>query len=262
MIKEKSSPKDWKINDVFYTKIKHKDELYNNKYLLFIKVGEYQWSKNSKIPVFWLKITKDNNLPETKEEIDNLEFIITSMTVWEERFFPLMGDYQEMIKDLEEKKKVKFFPDDFGYLHEYRFALIAFNRKYVPEELEYLGNFEVTPPKDEYIPFSELSINAYRWENLFDNLLERYKLYNLRQSIMYEKEYSENLHKQNKEVFDMQVNLTKYDYFCKEKYNMGYFEFIDKQRTQAKLKNMSKEAKDALKDLTAIAQKYEDLEDE
>ena len=62
--------------------------------------------------------------------------------------------------------------------------------------------------------------------------------------------------KENKEVFDMQVNLTKYDYFCKEKYNMGYFEFIDKQRTQAKLKNMSKEAKEALKDLTAIADKY------
>ena len=79
---------------------------------------------------------------------------------------------------------------------------------------------------------------------------------------MYDKEYSENLHKENKEVFGMQVNLTKYDYFCKEKYNMGYFEFINKQRTQAKLKNMSKEAKKALKDLTAIAQKYEDLEDE
>ena len=256
MIKEKSSPKDWKINDVFYTKIKHKDELYNNKYLLFIKVGERGWATKSNIPVFWLKITKDNNLPKTKEEIDNLEFIITSMTVWENRFLPLMGGYQEMIKDLEEKKKVKFFPDDFGYLHAYRFALIAFNRKYVPEELEYLGNFEVTPPKDEYIPFCEQSINTYRWENLFDNLLERYKLYNLRQSIMYEKEYSENLHKENKEEFDMLFNLTKYDYFYKKKYNMGYFEFIDKQRTQAKLKNMSKEAKEALKDLTAIADKY------
>ena len=69
MIKEKESPKNWLINDTFYLKITN-NEMYNGKYLIFNKVGERTSAGKTPFPVFRAKITNDERLPKTKEELE------------------------------------------------------------------------------------------------------------------------------------------------------------------------------------------------
>ena len=45
------------------------------RHLIFIKIDIYENSVGGKDPVFWIKITDDDKIPKTVEEINNLEFI-------------------------------------------------------------------------------------------------------------------------------------------------------------------------------------------
>ena len=88
-MKDKSNPWNWEIGDTFYLKLEGlEDEEFNNRYLIFIKIDNYEYRVHG-LPIFYVKITKNDTLPKTKEEIDDLEFIQTSFVLWEERFKPL-----------------------------------------------------------------------------------------------------------------------------------------------------------------------------
>ena len=88
-MKDKTNPWNWEIGDTFYLKLEGlEDEEFNNRYLIFIKMGEEEYRVHG-LPVFYVKITKNDVLPKTKEEIDRLEFVQTSVEFWENRFKPL-----------------------------------------------------------------------------------------------------------------------------------------------------------------------------
>ena len=76
-----SKRKTWKKWDTFYYKIESENEIINNRYLLFVKVDDTQWY-DKKFPVFRVLITKDNKLPTSFEEVNNLEHVQTSQVYW------------------------------------------------------------------------------------------------------------------------------------------------------------------------------------
>ena len=73
--------KDWITGDTFALLIKntkYKEE--NGKYLIFIYDDYAKDELSRSYPVFRVKITKDKKLPQTKEELENLEYIIIDVS--------------------------------------------------------------------------------------------------------------------------------------------------------------------------------------
>ena len=203
MIKEKESPKNWLINDTFYLKITG-DEMYNGKYLIFNKVGERKSAGKTPFPVFRAKITNDERLPKTKEELEKLEYVIIGLTLWEERFIPYSSRSKEQLEqEKEEKSKTTFCPDEFGNLNNYLFSLMLVRKSKVPSDLKYLGNFELTPPKDEYIPFTEFNIDLVLPEKLQEGIIKDYELFNKRKSLLYDMRYSNKIRNEAKLRIDV-----------------------------------------------------------
>jgi len=179
----------WKIGDTFAYKIKNNEE-YKDRYLILIRYENSSWDDiDTSSPSFRVKITKDRNLPTTKEEIDKLEYIKIYLCPYCDRFLPYSGEIsnEELIK---ERSKVKFYPDKHGRLTEYIISLHCYRKNL--QELEnfiYLGNFDINSPKKEYIPFCNLNCRIIILEDIEERILEFYEDYNLKKGVYYDKEY-------------------------------------------------------------------------
>ena len=121
---------DWKIGDTYAYKIEQsisKDINLIGKYLIFRKVDEYKSNKIYESPIVYAQITNDNKLPKTKDETENLQYIITA--------------------------------NEGNVRHQYRMKLDNVQRKEKNDELIYLGNYiNVITPSDEYIQKEKISI--------------------------------------------------------------------------------------------------------
>lgn len=171
---DKLELKKWKSGDVFALKIsssKYPD--YNGRYLIFIKcdIDKEDWLTRSRtIKYFRIKITSKKELPSSAEEIDNLEYVKVFACDYDLEKFK----YPDDVVDL----KI----DKFNSIYIYLMKLWAF--KYViPEDLIYIGNFEITPPENEYIPYYRTHCVPLRiWDDgkeLTDVILKQYEDYNL-----------------------------------------------------------------------------------
>lgn len=172
MLKEKENPKKWEIGDTFYYKIENYSEELDGRYMLFIKADIY-----NDIPSFRVKVTPYNKLPKTKEELELLGYARLQTRLWEQRFSPLNGKLS-IEKLIEERNKVKFYPDENGILYIYQVMINITSRKHIPKEWEYLGNFNLSLPIDEYIPFQKFDIWGFIWNYGSKYLLDKYVRYN------------------------------------------------------------------------------------
>ena len=177
---------EWEVGDVFAYQLDSdlaSEEGLWGRYILVQKVDAYTWHPGHIIPIVYAKITKDDRLPTSAEEYDQLEYIQTSFTKYEDRFLPIDRNRED---DIAEKSKLKYEVDEYGYLPEYRIELISTSKKVIPSRLVYIGNFpDITPPKKEFIPHSKLNIYAVRWKDFEQRLIERYTGYNLRREAIY-----------------------------------------------------------------------------
>ena len=184
---------EWKIGDVFAyplnSEYAREKGLYG-RYFLFQKIGETIYYPGHIIPIVWVKITVDDQLPLDKNDFDKLEYVQTSAT----RFDPFVEEFhidsrglteEEFLEKVNKKKEELDF-DEFGYLPQYRIALINTSKRVIPKNLVFVGNYQNTkPPKREFVPRSELSIPSFVWK-FFDNIMiERYCGYNLRKFDIY-----------------------------------------------------------------------------
>lgn len=170
----------FKENDIYALEIKNISEEYNGRYIIIIKNSILGWSKFIDKRIFRFKITKKKELPKL-EEIDDLEYIITHFQHELEKYFPGEGiPFEELRK---KRDKVKVYPDEYGYLYTC-ISEVYFYNKNIPEDLVYIGNKKLKLPEHEYIPFSEYGYNyqARTWENIVENLVQRYEDFNLRKS--------------------------------------------------------------------------------
>lgn len=179
---------EWKINDVFAYKLESdlaKEKGLYDKYFLMQKIDEAIWHPGHVIPIVRVKLTKSDNLPTNEQMFDKLEYVQISNTKYEDRFLPF--DVRYSIKEqIEEKSKIKYNTDAFGYLTEYLLKLISTSKKTIPKKLIYIGNFtHVKPPMIEFIPHDKLSISSCSWKNFETSLIESYCGFNLKQYGIY-----------------------------------------------------------------------------
>lgn len=201
MLKEKRNPRDWEIGDTFYYQINNPDVNIDKRYFIFIKVGNLD-----KEPIFRVKITEGNTLLRTNKELERLEYIKTMVITWEDRFIPFDGHIsdEELIM---ERNKIKFYPDEFGFLHEYLINISIRTRRNVPKDWDYLGNFALTPPQDEYIPFSPYNIRGCLWITAKEELVRDYYRYNKRDINFYNKKIASERRKYDEGFMRMAISL-------------------------------------------------------
>ena len=197
---DKTKISSWEDNDVFALKINTEEyKEYNGKYIIFIytDIRKEKWKTTRTTCFFRAKITKSKILPKTKEEIDKLEYIKTSTY----GYLYEKNRHEEDVKDLK--------PDEYNLLNTYVLEICAYKYK-IPENLIYLGNFNIKKPGNEYIPFSMHHMILYSFwveknSNVIDQLLMSYKLFNLKESGLYSKEgRKEYIERQKCEIEIMQ----------------------------------------------------------
>ena len=217
IIKEKKHPKNWVNGDTFILEINSSDyPQYNGEYLIFNKVDDYSWGTKSNLSVFRIKITNDKKIPKTKEELEKLDYIIVRSWVWEERFKPLM-EYPDCIRQIEERSKIKYYPDEFGYLNSYLYVIYVLFSRQVPEGFQYIGNYNLTPPKDEYVPFHKGNYGFDKFNILTDKLVSSYHKYNKRNSKIYSEEAAKRRHEIERGAFEGANKFFKSMYEAEQK---------------------------------------------
>ncbi len=180
-----------KEGDTYIYQIKNYSEEYNGRYLVFIKCSPLEFDTNKyinlkygKYPVFRVKITKDNVKPKTREEVENLEYCKICATHFIERFLPHTDDEKLIAR----RSKQKFYPDEYNFLYSYLMSL-ACTKKFFLENFEYLGNFELSTPTEEFFRYDEVSLirNMY-WKYFEKTILNSYIDYNLKKGAIYTEE--------------------------------------------------------------------------
>ena len=210
-----SKRKIWKKWDTFYYKIESENEIINNRYLLFVKVDDTQWYEKYSCPIFRVLITKNDKLPTSFEEVNNLEHVQTSQVYWYERWNSTdlhNMDYYHVIK---ERCNMKYYPDELNFLKIYPASIVIDSRKNLPDNWHYLGNYPITNfPKDEYVPFYESKIedNCYYWKpdgrNDIKRMVQNYLNYNLKSIYP---ELKKNIRKTKKaSMFWMMAKISAY----------------------------------------------------
>lgn len=182
---------EWKIGDVFAYQLESdlaKERGLYGRYFLIQKVDEGIWYPGHIVPIVYVKITSDTNLPLNVEEYNQLEYIQTWFTKYEERFLPI--DMSRPQEDIAEKSKINYHVDEYGFLPQYRVTLLNTSKRVIPKKLIYAGNYVNTVcPQKEFIPHSKQNIVAVPWKQ-FDETFETkmIKLYcghNLRELSIY-----------------------------------------------------------------------------
>ena len=150
---------------------------YEGRYLILIRylpehikeeVGE---DTKYAYATFYFKITKDDKLPQTQEEIEELEFVKIGVVY--------IGDREARSGEKDE------------YKHQYHYLYgVDFYKKKDFKELIYLGNFPLNRmPEYEFMPHDYVSCGGYCtkfcWKS---HILERYEDNNLRKGYHFTEE--------------------------------------------------------------------------
>lgn len=182
---EKFKAKNWQVGDTFAIKIKHKNPFYNGKYLILIK-GNYYWNSDNRYSqTFLLKITKNDKLPLSLEEINSLEFIKTGYIHFIERFSSRSVGMENYDMVLERCKNLKFYPDEYNYLYMYDTAYWIDNRRKY-DNLIYLGNYDIDYPQDEFSPVCfTYRKSVVEMDDLVEDAINKYEDFNLKKSKIY-----------------------------------------------------------------------------
>ena len=154
---------------------------------LFIYTG-----KNQKVtmPIFRIKLTKDNYLPKNKKELENLEYIIDVVFVIEQAL---------RYNDEEYNNKIKKIQDSYGYLYSYQLSILTSSKDKMPKDIIYLGNYKLKEPVNEY--YACMNIQLKLWKNVQDSLIFNYKNNNLNENNRFDENICRKWHEQNKVIY-------------------------------------------------------------
>lgn len=181
----------WKLGDVFAYRLESdlaKERGLHGRYFLIQKVDECVWYPGHIVPIVYVKISNGANLPSNIDEYNQLEYVQTWFTKYEDRFLPI--DMSRPEEDIAEKSKADYQIDEYGFLPQYRVKLLNTSKKVIPKKLIYVGNYVNTiPPQKEFIPHSRENIVAVPWkqfdETFETKMIKRYCGHNLRELSIY-----------------------------------------------------------------------------
>ena len=182
-----------KTGDTFAWKIESADyPEFNGRYLILTYYFNERFEVE-KSKLFRAKITKNDEIPCSEQELDKLENIIIECNI-----------YDFAIEEYEEAKNIK--PDSYGYIYQYTFS-IYIDRKTLPKKMQYLGNFSLKDiPNEFYVPNGTRDQGSACWKYLEHNLLQKYVLYNQKKFIGYTKEGNKKIY----EIASQDVETQKF----------------------------------------------------
>lgn len=161
---------DWNNYDVFSYKLESdyaKEKGIYGRHLIFIKIDIHENSVGGKEAAFWIKITNDDKIPKTVEEINNLEFI----EIVNHRF----EDKNMIFKD----KDINVKPNKRGMIPIYRSSICTSSKRSIPKKLIYIGNFPgIIPPADETLGYEDVYMIGPWWHNFEEDIIDDYFIYN------------------------------------------------------------------------------------
>ena len=189
-------------NDVFALKIEK--PIYKEQFLILIKHINPKWNNNM---LFRAKLTKNKTIPETYEELEELEYIKIKCVPYEERFLPLSEKALDDIL-IKERSKTKFYPDEYNYLYQYVFQL-SLSKKDDYNNLIYLGNYELSTPKEEYYPFVKEAVDLILYRDVIENLLSYYEGLNQKGYLIYDPAHCKKVHEQAAIHMEVLLNYDK-----------------------------------------------------
>ncbi len=183
----------WNFGDVFAYQLESdlaKERGLYGRYFLIQKVDEATWDSGIIVPIVYVKITSDVNLPSNVEEYNKLEYVQTWFTKYEDRFLPI--DMSRPQEDIAEKSKINYHVDEYGFLPQYRAKLLNTSKRIIPTKLIYVGNFvDAVRPQKEFIPHSKENVVTVAWkqfnETFETKMIKRYCGHNLRELSIYQR---------------------------------------------------------------------------
>lgn len=190
-VRKKTYRCQWDFGDVFAYRLESElaqQRGLDGRYFLIQKIDEVTWHPGHIVPVVYVKITQNSRIPTTAEEYNQLEYVQTSFTRYEERFLPIDMSCPE--EDIAEKSKINYQVDDYGFLPQYRAILLNTSKKVIPSKLIYIGNFQnVIRPQKEFIPHSKLNLICIAWQQFNETfetkMIKKYCGHNLRELCIY-----------------------------------------------------------------------------
>lgn len=228
---DKTKPSHWENNDTFILKI-HNGSKYDGRFLILIKyVNDYIRYSNKK-HLFRIKITKDDKIPKTLEDIEKAKYIKCCAINHLDRFYPFQGgeSYEEMLKRC--KHLIDLKPDKYNYLYSYLIYL-TFSKNIEISNLQYIGNFKDESIKEYELVSSDLFLYIPHVKpiNLCQKMVENYENYNLKKLYIFtkkgnkeKKEYSEYRWKFEMEAIEnlQKLKNEKIKYDFPYSYGWGY----------------------------------------
>jgi|GEM_PF-171806 len=163
---------DWKDGDLFAWKLESdyaKERALEGRYLLFYKIGEKDWINDSIVPIIYAKITLNNKIPKSIEEINSAEYISVG--------YETSPDFYKLSYD---QQKETMYNSDHSYsLKEYRCYLDCIPKRSISKKLIYLGNYlDIELPKVDLnkLPSEVTTLEA--WKFLEERFIHSYLIIN------------------------------------------------------------------------------------
>ncbi len=150
-------------------------------------------------------LVKDYSKEFEFNKITEKNCICTKVIPLEDRFYPLNAliPIDEHFKNVE---NIPVYPDEDGRLFEYNYRILIEGAKDIfSKDLEYIGNYDLPIPKNNYVPFDDKVIVS----NFVDSMT--FKEYTEQLLNCYE-----NNNKKNNDIFDI-IQLSKYRKHLKKK---------------------------------------------
>ena len=197
-MKDKTKSKNWENGDVFALKIDNGSE-YDGRYILLETYRGDIWKPTKKRLYFRAKLTKDNILPKTFEEIEKAEYIKVSINGLSELFF--RHGYETFSEVMKKIQHQKYEFDKYGYVYTYYFELRRYKNN-IEEHLIYLGNFDY-PKKlkhEKILRFEFDGIIFMDFESLIPRLIESYEQINLEKSECFNDDFILEMRKRDREL--------------------------------------------------------------
>ena len=176
-----------KTNDIYYMEFKK----FKNKGLV-TQIVDVLGSKTVKAR---FKILDISILPKI-DEIEKAPYVKLNFEWYENRFLPL--DKNESISSqIKYKSKIQYSPNRYGML----FIYIGEISKKAIQKMQYLGNYNLNKPKDEFTTWDNNYL-FFNHENIEESIMDSYRLFNLEQSELFDIKKSTKAREETKRTFE------------------------------------------------------------
>ncbi len=173
----------WQIGDVFALPLESEEaEILGLKgrWILLQKVDEYKWGEpwENINPIMRLKLSANEQLPQTTEDFDALEYIQVFFDRYKEPMRERVIMRYGKILTADEIERIAQTAGSEDRIPEYRLAISALSKRELPKHLMYVGNFaNAKPPELESTPLDKGNLPGTVWKFFEKIAIDRYAFY-------------------------------------------------------------------------------------